>query len=655
MGPFGHPVQVGVFMTRLADNRTPPNDDPLERAANDVAEGRTVDWAALGNVVQGPDALEQLDNLRVIAEIAGLHRSRGHQASPLEETLLLDSSHPPPAGAGEPWGRFRLLEMVGSGSFGSVYRAWDPDLEREIAIKILHRHVADEELKQRLLLEGRALAKLRHGNVITVLGVESYEDRIGLCMEFVRGATLEATMGGGHRLNPREAVLVGQDVCRALAAVHAAGFVHRDVTAKNIMRDLSGRIVLMDFGTGLHTSQDGASGAVKIAGTPVYMAPEVLAGQTASPCSDVYSVGVLLYYLVSGRFPVEGRTMNDLRAAHIVGRRTSLGERAPDLPSEYVQAVERALVANPQLRCPSAGALLQDLDVVLVRKRTTSQYVVLALEVLAGAAVGVTALGAVNSRYFNHVLGRTDFANETLLNWVSFGVSATIAPAVVFLFALFAVGLFAVAARLLLSMSATARGVMARLKNGIRRCRLDDVSTLSACMLLLSATALAVTWWYFVPFLGSLGTIALEDISSVSRESLAFLSPQFREYHWLYRKCFTAAVIVCLGAWYPPVWLSLRKGEPINRSILAGGVAVVVLSLLLLDFPYRLLAAHKRNFEAATWSEDSCFILGERQAQVLLFCPDAPVPRNRIVRADDTSLKRLGLVQDIFANVDQPK
>src|SRR5262249_40601696 len=277
--------------------------------------------------------------------------------------------------------------------------------------------------------------------------VETYEDHIGLCMEFVRGETLATTMTGGHRLNAHEAVGVGQDVCRALAAVHEAGFVHRDVTAKNIMRDLAGRIIGMDFGTGLQTPQATPADPVKIAGTPVYMAPEVLAGQPPSPASDVYSIGVLLYYVATGKFPVEGRSMNDLRAAHMVGRRTSLAERAADLPAAYIKAVEHALVANPQQRCPSAAALLQELDAVFVKPRTTTGYVVLALEILAASALGLIALGAVNSRTFNLTLGRTDFANESVLDWLRYGAQASVAPATMFLFVLLAIGLLNVATR----------------------------------------------------------------------------------------------------------------------------------------------------------------------------------------------------------------
>jgi hypothetical protein len=277
------------------------------------------------------------------------------------------------------------------------------------------------------------------------------------------------------------------------------------------------------------------------------------------------------------------------------------------------------------------------------------------LEILVGATIGVTALGAINSRYFNHTLARSDFANESVRDWLSIGVSATIAPTVMIVCTLLGLGLLTVAARLLLNMSPAAVGVKVKLGNAVRRGHLDDVATLSACTLLLSAAVLIVVWWYFTPFLGALGTIALDDISMVSGEGLAFLSPQFREYHYLYRKSFTAVVIICMGLWYPAVWLSIRKREPINRLILAGGVAVLVLSVLLLDFPYRLIVGHKRDFEAATWSGENCYVLGERQAHMLLFCPEAAIPRNRIVRVDDPNLKRLGIVQDIFTNVHKLK
>ena len=128
----------------------------------------------------------------------------------------------------ESWGRYRLTEKVGEGSFGSVYRAWDPDLQREIAIKILHSRVADAHLKERLLSEGRALAKVRHPNVVSVFGVEAHGDRVGLCMEFVHGATLESELAGArHARRARDATArrrggVSRPVGRARRRVRAS-------------------------------------------------------------------------------------------------------------------------------------------------------------------------------------------------------------------------------------------------------------------------------------------------------------------------------------------------------------------------------------------------------------------------------------------------
>src|SRR5262249_20685811 len=149
------------------------------------------------------------------------------------------------------WGRYRLIEEVGSGTFGAVYRAQDSMLDLDVAIKVLHRHFDDEVLKQRLVEEGRALAKVRHNNVVRVIGIEVNDDRAGLSMEFIQGETLESEVRDRGTCSLSQAAEIGKAVCQALAAVHQAGFIHRDVKARNIMRERdTGRIVLMDFGTG---------------------------------------------------------------------------------------------------------------------------------------------------------------------------------------------------------------------------------------------------------------------------------------------------------------------------------------------------------------------------------------------------------------------
>ena len=269
---------------------------------------------------------------------------------------------------------------------------------------------------------------MRQSNVVSVLEVEEHEDRVGLCMEFVQGQTLEDVLQLQGTFSARETVLVGEDVCRALAAVHNAGFVHRDVKARNVMREQAGRIVLMDFGTGREARALEDASRPDVAGTPLYMAPEMLAGEPASMRSDVYSVGVLLYHLVTSQYPIVAQSIDDLRAAHKTHRRRYLSEIRPDLPMPFVRVVERALSEHPQDRYPNAGALLGALGTALGDlhdSRWEAARPVLAVAAAISLAVVLpVVLGFLTTMGFNAILQRTEFANETLSDWWVWGARA---------------------------------------------------------------------------------------------------------------------------------------------------------------------------------------------------------------------------------------
>src|SRR5262245_54408272 len=170
------------------------------------------------------------------------------------------------------WADLSLVERLGGGSFGDVYRAWDRHLEREVALKLLRlAEVSDDPQSSRIVREGRLLARVRHPNVISVHSVEIHEGRVGLCMELIRGRTLEDVLQKRGRFSAREAALVGIDLCRALAAIHGSGLIHRDVKAQNVMREDGGRTVLMDLGTSRET-QATQHALPDLAGTPLYLA-----------------------------------------------------------------------------------------------------------------------------------------------------------------------------------------------------------------------------------------------------------------------------------------------------------------------------------------------------------------------------------------------
>jgi serine/threonine protein kinase len=218
------------------------------------------------------------------------------------------------------WGPLELLEKIGEGAFGETFRARDPWLDREVALKLLKQETSSESgVEARVIQEGVLLARVSHPHVVTVHGAERHEGRVGMWMELIRGETLSDRLRAAGRLDEREVMLVGLDLCRALSAVHAAGIVHRDIKDANVMWEEGGRIVLMDFGAGLE-SESTASDRASLTGTPLYMAPELFRGVPASARTDLYAAGVLLYHLATGEYPVHAATFRDLREAHRGGK-----------------------------------------------------------------------------------------------------------------------------------------------------------------------------------------------------------------------------------------------------------------------------------------------------------------------------------------------
>jgi serine/threonine protein kinase/tetratricopeptide (TPR) repeat protein len=294
------------------------------------------------------------------------------------------------------WGPFERLQRVGCGSFGEVYRAFDPTLQRYVALKLLIPATPDPEAEGRAVLrEARAMARLRHPNIVPIYGVDRHAGRVGFWSDFVEGETLAAIVAARGALSAREAALIGIDVCRAVGAVHAAGFVHRDIKAGNVMREAGGRILLMDFGLSLeHGSENYPSG------TPLYMAPELLEGRPATVASDIYAIGVLLFNLLTKEYPVRGANAEELSAAHASGARRTLLDVRPDLPEELVVVVETAINPVPEKRFGSAGRMTVALsDVIGLGSRAAAAEVVprharfrRAWMLAAGAVLAVAAL-----------------------------------------------------------------------------------------------------------------------------------------------------------------------------------------------------------------------------------------------------------------------
>ena len=329
-------------------------DDPelLSSVASSISDGALIEWEQVARQVAGSeDAV--LDELRLLERIAKFHLTAQENGA-ADAAGVGDQPDDPRA-----WAHFLILGRIGGGSFGDVYRAHDRKLQCDIALKLM-RHDGDSPANvSRVLKEARRLARVRHANIVTVYGADQVDGRVGLWMELVRGTTLEDLLQRQGTFGAREASVVGLDMCRAVAAVHRAGLLHGDIKAHNVMREEGGRNVLMDFGTGKDLDQDllrAAGSSDDFAGTPLYLAPEVFAGSPRTKVADVYSLGVLLFHLVTKRYPVEGQTRAAVDEAHQRHERAHLRDMRPDLPDEFVTIVERALDPDPRQRFQSAGA-----------------------------------------------------------------------------------------------------------------------------------------------------------------------------------------------------------------------------------------------------------------------------------------------------------
>jgi eukaryotic-like serine/threonine-protein kinase len=321
-----------------------PDDAWLIALGAAVSDGQPVDWDEAERLASDSEKREIVRNMRRLASVVSAHRSDA--AASGEAPELLDT----PVTARH-WRHIVLFESIGAGAFGTVYRGWDPTLDRDVAVKLLP---ATAQTSESPLDEARNLARVHHSNVVVVYGADVADGEVGIWMEYIEGRTLAEIVRDSGPMSAREVTGIGIDLCRALAALHNGGLLHRDIKPHNVMREYGGRIVLMDFSGAQAVVPDG--GATVTSGTPLYMAPELFEnGAAASFASDVYSLGILLFFLLSGQLPVEGSTVAALKNAHALGQRKLLRDLRADAPDGTLQVIERAIAPDPSQRYQTAG------------------------------------------------------------------------------------------------------------------------------------------------------------------------------------------------------------------------------------------------------------------------------------------------------------
>src|SRR5438874_379585 len=250
-------------------------------------------------------------------------------------------------------GRYRLERPLGHGGMASVYEARDTGLDRAVAVKVLAENLAgDEELRTRFLREARLAARLSHPNVVNVFDAGEDEGRPYIVMELVEGATL----AGRGPVPAEEARGLALQAARGLAHAHQAGLVHRDIKPGNLLLRRDGTLKIADFGIARAAETTALTQAGTVLGTAAYLAPEQALGEEVTAAADVYSLGAVLYELLTGRPPFEFDSLADLAEQQRRMAITPVRELASDAPPELEDLVMRCLARNPAYR-PSAAEL----------------------------------------------------------------------------------------------------------------------------------------------------------------------------------------------------------------------------------------------------------------------------------------------------------
>lgn len=264
-------------------------------------------------------------------------------------------------------GKYRIDALIGQGAMGVVYRGWDPDLERPVAIKTVRREflstVADGASLERFAREARAAARCQHPNIVTVFDHVEQDGAPHLVMELVEACTLEAALGPGAVLPVSQVVEIARQVLAALDHAHARGVVHRDVKPANVLCPGSTQVKVSDFGLA-RLDRAGARGDLSgagVIGTPAYMAPEQFLGRPADARSDIFAAGVMVHQLLTGSRPFPASDVFELRDRVLGAPPQRASALRPGLPAALDAALQRALARRPEDRHESAGAFAADL------------------------------------------------------------------------------------------------------------------------------------------------------------------------------------------------------------------------------------------------------------------------------------------------------
>jgi eukaryotic-like serine/threonine-protein kinase len=263
-------------------------------------------------------------------------------------------------------GRYKLEAKLGSGGMSTVYLARDTTLDRPVAVKVMHREMSEQaDQLERFRQEARAVAKLSHPNVVAVIDAGEDGGHPYIVFEYVEGETLKQRINRVGALDAQEALAYAIEIARGLAVAHARKMVHRDIKPQNVLIDAEGRAKLTDFGISRQLEQDGMTATGRVLGTTDYVAPEQAMGHPVDQRSDVYSLGVVLYEMLTGQVPFSADSQVGVAMKHVNEELPDVQQRRPELSAAAAMTVERATAKDPDERYQTVGEMIGDLSTAL--------------------------------------------------------------------------------------------------------------------------------------------------------------------------------------------------------------------------------------------------------------------------------------------------
>jgi tetratricopeptide (TPR) repeat protein/predicted Ser/Thr protein kinase len=345
--------------------------------------------------------------------------------SKLANSAAATSALPPGFEIGK---RYRVRRILGRGGMGAVYHVQDRQLDREVALKLIRADIAENAtVLERFKREIQLSSKVTHKNVLRVYDLGESDGVQYLTMHYIEGEDLASLMKREKRLSTPRILVLFRQICEGLQAAHEQGVIHRDLKPQNVMLDSSDHVYLADFGLAKTLEQSGVTQTGAVIGTPYYMSPEQVKGEPAGPRSDIYSLGVILYEMLTGVVPFAGSSAFEVMIQRVQRPPRPAREINPQIPGYLEKILERCLAMDPEARYPSIGEILKDLDAG--RFHTTMRYelqkrrwlwpvagggaLVLALALAGWWLRGRVSPAATETVHKTQTVLITDFVNKT--------------------------------------------------------------------------------------------------------------------------------------------------------------------------------------------------------------------------------------------------